>query len=536
MAKYVIEDTTLIGIADAIRAKTGGTDPIAVTDMAAQIAAITGGGSEELITIFPETELSFAFNETMGAYAHYENGVTFFPAVGDTYVVKWDGVSYTCTVQDASAVEAGAVALGDMSSMGGTGNGEPFVMGWFGTTLSLFAFDAQPTHTVGLFQEPSSGGGSVEGIVYITYMNGTTELGKTACMKGDSTVDPVEDGKFAVPTKEPTVDTVYTYAGGWALTDGGEADEMALIDVTEDRVVYAAYTEGTRYYTVRFFDGETLLDSQQLTYGATPSYTAPKKAGHKFIGWSTEVVAVTADVDYYAQWNEVTVEFASATWEEIAAVSEGGLASQYFSVGESRTMEFNGETIEVEILGFDHDALADGSGYAGISLMCKTAPSSVSGATLGLTDEYSINTAGDTALFPLFPADLQAVVKNVKKMCCIGSSKFQFSTGELGAKVWFPSTSELNVPCTLVYSKATEDTLPDLGETYELYASSMCSGGKYGMYTYVPLRSLIDTNSNNPTQTVFSCYMYREGSKHYNYNPYTAIAGGGVKLGFCFCI
>lgn len=109
-----------------------------------------------LTTIFDETELSFAFNETMGAYAHYENGLTFIPAVGDTYIVKWDGVEYTCTVQDASAVEAGAVAMGDMSSYGGTGNGEPFVIGFFGTTLSMFAFDTQPTHTVGLYQETST--------------------------------------------------------------------------------------------------------------------------------------------------------------------------------------------------------------------------------------------------------------------------------------------------------------------------------------------------------------------------------------------
>ena len=41
MAKYTIEDSTLAGIADAIREKTGGTEAVAVADMATQIAGIT---------------------------------------------------------------------------------------------------------------------------------------------------------------------------------------------------------------------------------------------------------------------------------------------------------------------------------------------------------------------------------------------------------------------------------------------------------------------------------------------------------------
>ena len=44
MAEYLIQGETLTGIADAIRGKTGGTDPIAVLDMAAQIDGIQAGG------------------------------------------------------------------------------------------------------------------------------------------------------------------------------------------------------------------------------------------------------------------------------------------------------------------------------------------------------------------------------------------------------------------------------------------------------------------------------------------------------------
>lgn len=45
MADYLIQDTTLTGIADAIRGKTGGADPIPVSGMAGAISGIqTGGG------------------------------------------------------------------------------------------------------------------------------------------------------------------------------------------------------------------------------------------------------------------------------------------------------------------------------------------------------------------------------------------------------------------------------------------------------------------------------------------------------------
>lgn len=44
MSNYLIDDGTLTDIADAIRAKTGGSSPILTEDMASEIAGISGGG------------------------------------------------------------------------------------------------------------------------------------------------------------------------------------------------------------------------------------------------------------------------------------------------------------------------------------------------------------------------------------------------------------------------------------------------------------------------------------------------------------
>lgn len=305
--EYLIQDATLTDIADAIRAKTGGTAPIPVTDMATQIAAITGGGTEEtLTTLFEEKPCNgFSLDSTYGVYT-VNVGSAYTLVVGESYIVEWDGETYNCVAQDLSFLAAGVVGLGNFADFGGTGNGEPFGFLYSATGCTICALDTATAHDVGLYQKQSSGGGSVEGIVYVTFMNGDVELCKTACMKGDCSIDPVECAKIAVPTKEPTVDTVYTYAGGWALTEGGEADVMALVDVSEDRVVYAVYTESAREYTINFYDddGTTLLESLQVPYGEVPSPTEPKKDGFRFDGWSPELSAVTADADYQALWVE----------------------------------------------------------------------------------------------------------------------------------------------------------------------------------------------------------------------------------------
>lgn len=51
MAQYLIEDTTLTAIGNAIREKEGSADSIPVSDMAARIGAIEAGSSASSITV-----------------------------------------------------------------------------------------------------------------------------------------------------------------------------------------------------------------------------------------------------------------------------------------------------------------------------------------------------------------------------------------------------------------------------------------------------------------------------------------------------
>lgn len=51
MSEYRIQDTTLTGIADAIRSKTGSSEPIVVSEMADEIESIPTGGGERNKTV-----------------------------------------------------------------------------------------------------------------------------------------------------------------------------------------------------------------------------------------------------------------------------------------------------------------------------------------------------------------------------------------------------------------------------------------------------------------------------------------------------
>ena len=68
MAEYVIQGETLTVIADAIREKTGGTDPVAVSDMSAQIEGIEvgGGGDIDALICRSITEISSSSLTSIG--------------------------------------------------------------------------------------------------------------------------------------------------------------------------------------------------------------------------------------------------------------------------------------------------------------------------------------------------------------------------------------------------------------------------------------------------------------------------------------
>ena len=75
----------------------------------------------ELVEVLPECQPEY--DEVEGMFSVFEG-----PSinVGETYVIKWNGVDYTCVGVDLSAMQEGCVGLGDLSMFEFDGNGEPF--------------------------------------------------------------------------------------------------------------------------------------------------------------------------------------------------------------------------------------------------------------------------------------------------------------------------------------------------------------------------------------------------------------------------
>ena len=80
MSKYVIDSSTLTSIANAVRAKTGTTDPIKVSDIPTEISKITGGGSGDLpaeaLAISGDCSYRFAYDGWNWFIEKYGNQIT----------------------------------------------------------------------------------------------------------------------------------------------------------------------------------------------------------------------------------------------------------------------------------------------------------------------------------------------------------------------------------------------------------------------------------------------------------------------------
>lgn len=114
------------------------------------------------VDILPLTTYSdFALNSSYGVYA-VDTEVPYTLTIGETYMVVWDGELFECVAQDASALNAGGVVLGNGAGWGLSGNNEPFVIATVNQgdaiTGALNDTEAGGSHTVRIYQKKSLSG------------------------------------------------------------------------------------------------------------------------------------------------------------------------------------------------------------------------------------------------------------------------------------------------------------------------------------------------------------------------------------------
>lgn len=176
------------------------------------------------------------------------------------------------------------------------------------------------------------------------------------------------------PVKENTAQYNISFAG-WSA-DGETVTSVPSVKGKGNLIFTALFTEELRYYTIRFFNESTLLQTSEIPYGELPVYTGdePTKEAsdgveYMFSGWNPEISTATRDVDYYAQFVEAK-SLEDYTWSEISAISADGTGESYFSVGDTKAVTLKGTvgTLELDatyyvyILGFNHNSEVEGNG------------------------------------------------------------------------------------------------------------------------------------------------------------------------------
>ena len=108
------------------------------------------------------------------------------------------------------------------------------------------------------------------------------------------------------------------------------------------------------------------------------------------------------------------------TWAEIDAIGQSGAASQCFSVGDTKNISVSGETLTMEIYGFNHDDLTSGGKapytFGMKNLMVSTRAMNSSNTNRGSFVGSEMYTGYlSTSFLTGLPSDLQSVIKTVNK-------------------------------------------------------------------------------------------------------------------------
>ena len=133
------------------------------------------------------------------------------------------------------------------------------------------------------------------------------------------------------------------------------------------------------------------------------------------------------------------------TWAEISAISEAGIADEYFNLGDTKTFALSdGTEVVMEMVAFNADDKADGSGKAGISWISKDLVAQhVMNSTKtneGGWKESELRSWMQGEFYATLPVEVKSSIVNVSK------TYYDYSTQSILScvdSVWAPSLGEM---------------------------------------------------------------------------------------------
>lgn len=258
----------------------------------------------------------------------------------------------------------------------------------------------------------------------------------------------------------------YSYTpNGWATAPNGARDNNALVGITADRTVYAAYTATVRTYSVYFYNGSTLLQTvNNVPYGGSATYTGSTPVSpdgsatdYPFEGWNPAPTNIQGNTSCYARFGSpVQVAEISDSWDTIIANIDNGTYRDKYKVGNYKPLNLGAQgTVNMQIVAFDTDNLADNTGKAPITWISKELlasthrmnPSKSAGTsgtgTLGGWGASEMRTYLRNDIKPLIPNNVRSRIVNVSKVSKAydtSETEFQQTTTD---DVWIPGHKEI---------------------------------------------------------------------------------------------
>ena len=257
----------------------------------------------------------------------------------------------------------------------------------------------------------------------------------------------------------------------------------------------------------------------------SPLFRVSFKAVKQY-GSNGEWSNVEAYLGMSGTWVKIGVSLPSAgtplndfTWAQIDYISENGLMSDYFNIGDTKNVTIGSATYVVEIVGFSHDDRADGSGKVGLTFGLKDC----------LNTAYQMNSSNTNSggwggcalratlrgdIWNQLPSDLRDVIKEVTKKTSAG--------GASGIINSISDTLFLFAEKEIFGSK--QYSVDGEGTQYARFTASNTRIKKLnGSAMYWWLRS------PNSSDTYYFCAVNTSGAADYH----SANSSRGVCFGFC---
>lgn len=217
------------------------------------------------------------------------------------------------------------------------------------------------------------------------------------------------------------------------------------------------------------------------------------------------------------------------SWAEIAAIANAGNGPMYYVIGDEKNVTLtSGKVLTFQIIGFNHDTLSNGTGFAGITFCAKNCME-----TTKLMNATDTNVGGWSAsamraalqpggsIYELLPSDLKAVIQPVRKVTSLGNKSSALETTDDHLFL----LSEVEVFGTITDSKSGEGTRYGY---YANYANTNArrikrSSNGAGSAAYWWERSPYGSSTSG------FCAVSSDGTANYYYASYAY----GVSPGFC---